>query len=621
MIYRCILPSWASELDNSKPRVLEGEFDEDKIARLNESFYNVYFLPNYPSLYDSSKPVDGSDIDTFRYVFVDMDLKDGAYTSKEEFIQVLKAFQLVPTLIVDSGNGIHAYWEIKDLDAKSFLKLQRRLMRKFRTDEAVAKIYQLMRTPGTINTKYQDGFKLCSAVDSSENTYTCETLDTVLPQLTREDEAYCEQHYNKTYRIDKKNLEIDDKLPLRFAQLLENSAEVKELWVGETDDRSKSDFRLGHLMFAHGFSKSEATSVLVNTVKAMERAPIHRLAYATGIVDKIWTYEITADKNSLNLSSTVKDILNKYGDNIKGSRFPCWKYIDATHHGFRLGQVIGLVAGSGVGKTAICLNMFQGFAQNNPDYDHFFVPLEQPVNEIAERWKIMCGEDTRLHERVHLISNYNEDGSFRHLSLEEIKTYILKFQEVTKRKVGCVVIDHIGALKMKGKEGENQGLIDICHSMKAFAVQTNTLLVMQSQAPRDKAGIGDLELNKDAAYGTMYFEAYCDYLITVWQPLKRCYTNPKCPTVTSFKFCKIRHKKQGLDSIQEDARYNLYFDSKHEKLREMTQDEEISFKFFNNEATNKRKEDRKTDVLSYNSITWTKGEHGNAEANKDVTRT
>jgi hypothetical protein len=298
------------------------------------------------------------------------------------------------------------------------------------------------------------------------------------------------------------------------------------------------------------------------------------------------------------LSSSVKDILLKKGNNIKGTRFPCYKYLDNTAHGFRLTQVIGLVAGSGVGKTAVTLNMFRGFVQSNPDYIHFFIPLEQPANEIAERWQLISGDDTSNHEKVHILSNYDDDGNFRNLSFDDIKDYLLKFQQVTGKKVGCVVIDHIGALKKKNKKGENQDLMDICHAMKAFAVETNTLLVMQSQAPREKAGSGDIELDKDAAYGTVYFESYCDYLITLWQPLKRVYSKG-APTTTAFKFCKIRHKNQKEDVIQEDVCYNLMFDPTTQRLRELTQIEQKSFDFFLNEAVNLRKKDKKTDVSQY----------------------
>lgn len=599
MLYVLLPPTWLREEIECKPFQYEGTIEQ--ALEYNAEGFNVYYYPNYPSLPPAGW-VKAHEVDTFEWVFVDMDLKDGVYASKEEFIALLlEDERLDPTKIVDSGGGVHAYWRVSDLDGMSFLRLARRLMRKFKTDDAVQQLKQLMRVPGTVNTKHKDDFKLCEQIYESSRVYTCEELDMLLSPISHEDEVYCKEHFEKAHDLQPM-AKVSDKLPNAFGKLLRANNEVRDIWSGNVDDRSKGDYRLGHIMFASGFTKDEAMSVLVNTSKALSRAPVHRVNYASNIVDKIWTFEESDDKESLDLSSTVKEILSRHGDAIKGTRFPCYPFLDNTHHGFRLGHVIGLVAGSGVGKTAMALNMFMGFVESNPDYEHVFIPLEQPSHEIADRWKGLCGDKVHLHEKVHVISNYGEDGSFRHLSLDDIREYVLKLQKVKKIKIGCVVIDHIGALKRKGAKGENQDLMDICHAMKAFAVQTNTLLVMQSQAPREKAGIGDLELNKDAAYGTVYFESYCDYLITLWQPLKRVYGHEGCPTVMAFKFCKIRHKKQKLDVIQEDVPYRLYFDSDTERAREMTQDEEASFDFFNKKATNKRKQDRKTDLVEYTSI-------------------
>lgn len=614
MVYRLILPDWAKEQNPDLPKVLEGEFSEEQLAEYNSQNYNVYYLPNYPSHYEKGVKVQGSHVDVFEYVFVDFDLKEGKYESKQAFLDVVADFPLIPSRVVDSGNGMHIYWCVTDLDAMNFLRIQRRLIRAFNTDDSMAKLYQLLRLPGYVNTKNPDDLKLCEELGNTGTTYTCEQLDAILPILTQEDEEYCKSHYAKTFQTAS-DVKVDDKLPIKWAHLVRSNPEVADIWAGNTDDRSKSDYRLGHIMFASGFTKEEATSVLVNSSKAMGRAPVHRVNYALGIIEKIWTFEMDATQAEA-LSSSVKDILSKGGNMLKGTRFPCYRYLDATEHGFRLGQVIGLVAGSGVGKTAMALNMFQGFVESNPDYVHFFIPLEQPGNEIADRWKTMCGDRTSLHDKVHVMSNYASDGTFRHLSLDEIKDYLLKFQKDTGHKVGCVVIDHVGALKKKSKEGENQGLMDICHAMKAFAVQTNTMLVMQSQAPREKAGIGDLELNKDAAYGTVYFESYCDYLITIWQPLKRLYKNRACPTVTAYKFCKIRHKKTNKDIIQEDAPMLLYFDPDTELMRELTQAEEQKVDFFQNQAVTARAKDRAKDLITYTKIDWTK-EESNGKVNSN----
>ncbi len=601
---RLILPQWVLDKNPNMKRVLEGKFTDEQLSKFNKDGYNVYYLPNGPKAYTPGITVDGSHIDSFSYVFVDFDTKAGNYASKDEFLEAIGVAGIEPAKAIDSGNGCHIYWKVSDLDAKSYLRFQRRLLRLFSTDEAVGQIFQLMRLPGYVNTKLEYNQAPCSILFESDKVYTSEELDKLLPPITLEDEVYCNQHYDRTYGLNQNETEISDILPPKFGKLLSDNREVKEIWSGHADDRSKNDFRLGHLMYSNGFTKDEALSVLVNSAKALQRAPIHRKSYAENIVNKIWTFELTEDKDSLDLSSSIRDILQRSGDTIKGTPFRCHKRIDNTVHGFRLGQVIGLVAGSGVGKTAMALNMFLWFSQENPDYHSFFVPLEQPANEIADRWKTMCGDDTSLHDKVHVISNYDNNGNFRHLSLDEIREYIEKFQETTGFKIGCVVIDHIGALKKKNSSDENQDLMAICHQMKSFAVQTNTLLVMQSQTSREKAGIGDIELDKGAAYGTSTFEWYCDYLITMWQPVKRCHSESACPTVTAFKFCKIRHKKTNQDVIQEDVPYYMYFNPETELMYDMTQDQITSFNFFLPKATNKRKADKKTELVTYISVPY-----------------
>lgn len=596
VVYRLIAPKW---LD--KP-VLEGQFSKTQINKANNEGYNVYYFPNYPANYKPGTSVTGRDIDIFNWCFVDCDLKDGKYKDKESFYQALGESGIRPTKIVDSGNGVHAYWRVSNLDAKAYLRFQRRLVRLFNTDEATTMLVQLLRVPGTKNTKNKDKYVDCVEVYSNTDTvYTAEELDKALPPITSADEDSCVKHYDRTYGLNQET-DISDTLPPRFGKFIKDNEEAKDLFINSSDDRSKSDYRLAHLMFADGFTREEAASVLVNCPKAMERAPIHRNNYAKNIVDKVWTFEDKTE--SVELSNSVESILSRGDDEyLKGKRFPCQPYFDGTEHGFRLTQVIGLCAGVGVGKTAIGLNLFKGFVERNPDYIHMFVSLEQPSREIAGRWKKMCGNNTTLHTKVHVLSNYNADGSYRNLSLTEIQNYILEFQSKTGVKIGCVCIDHIGVLKQEKKAGEYQGLRDICAQLKSFAVATETLLVIQSQTNRDKAGIGDLELHKDAAFGTQSFESYLDFLLVAWQPLKRVYDNEACPRVTAYKYAKVRTKSK-KDVLIEDQCYRLLFDQDTETLRPLTQDEETSFDYFANHALAMRKKDRKTDLVRYTSVKW-----------------
>ena len=600
MLCRLILPSWAREADPGLKPVLEGEFTNDEIIDYNTQGYNVYYLPNHPSTYQHGVIVDGSHIDRFNWVFVDCDLKDKKYTSKEHFIETIGLSEIAPTKIVDSGHGVHVYWKVSDLTAQTYLRLQYRLMRLFKTDDSIATLFQLMRLPGTVNTKNWDNLVLCETLLEDDITYTSEQLDKLLPNITQEDEQRCVMHYNRTFHINEVQIEIDDTLPAKFGQLIQDNKEAKELFAGNVEDRSKGDFRLGHLMYANGFSREEAMSVLVNSAKASQRAPHHRASYAQGIVDKIWTFELGTEKQKADTSPTVRYILQKGDSALKGTRFPCNRLIDDTVHGFRLGQVIGIIGGSGVGKTTLTLNTFIWFAENNPDYHHFFFSLEQPAGEIAARIQTICNGNESLYDKIHVVSNYADSGDFINFSIDDIEKHLLDWQEQTGKKVGACVIDHIGVLSKSDKNGENEGLIGICRRMKAIAVKVDMMLIMLSQAPREKAGIGDLELNKDAAFGTVFFESFVDYCLCLWQPLKRMYAEG-APTIMALKFAKIRHKKQGQDRIQEDVRYQLFFDPKTEILRETTQDEEVSAKFYLNKATNARKLDRKTDILPYES--------------------
>lgn len=597
-----IAPDWFLKEDPQASRVLEGLFTSSQIAYRNKQGYNVYWLPNHPIEYAGDETINGTHVDKFDYVFVDFDLKDKGYTSKEAFVEHVISECPAPTTIVDSGNGVHAYWKVSDLDAISYLRLSRRFMRLLKTDEAVGQLFQLMRLPETWNTKSKENKHWCFKLHDSETEYSCEDLDKFLPAITLDDEKYCQTHYDQTYNIATLDLTVDYKIPPKFGKLISSNKEIKRIWAGDSDDRSRDDYRLGHVMYANDFTKEEAMSVLVNSSKAMSRAPVHRLNYARNIIEKIWTYEKAEGKEELTLSSSVESILKKSVDVIKGTPFRCHPWIDNTAHGFRLGHVLGLVAGVGVGKTSLALNLFKWFAEKNPDYHHMFIPLEQPSGEIANRWSTMCEGNTALNSKIHIMSNYDDSGNYRNLSLDEIAEYVLKWQSQTTNKIGCIVIDHIGVLKKKGSNDENQDLITLCQNMKAFAVKTNTFLVMQSQTNREKAGIGDLELNKDAAYGTVNFEAYCDYLVTAWQPLKRTYKEPTCPTVTAYKFCKIRHKNSKNDVIQEDVPYYLYFDPNKEQLRDLTETEEKQFKYFLSKSTNLRKLDRKTDLVEYRSV-------------------
>src|SRR5690606_13115645 len=92
-------------------------------------------------------------IDVFNFIFVDMDLKDKVYETKEAFFRKLSEFPVKPTMVVDSGNGVHAYWSIQNLSRDEYVFSQLALIKHFNTDDSIYTVLQLMRLPGFMNTK------------------------------------------------------------------------------------------------------------------------------------------------------------------------------------------------------------------------------------------------------------------------------------------------------------------------------------------------------------------------------------------------------------------------------------------------------------------------------------
>lgn len=616
MIYRLILAPWRSEEVPSKRKILEGEFTPDELAVYNLDGYNIHNLPNYPS--HPVYPVDGTQIDIWEWVYVDMDLKDGVYATKEEFISTLNESLLKPTTTIDSGHGIHAYWRVSDLDAKSFLRLQRRLMKFYDTDKTLATLYQLMRPAGYLNVKRKGESKMVTELCSNPIVYTCEELDRRLPAITHEDEQYCVEHYERTMNPTQASADIDE-LPTRWFKFAKKGTEAYSLFYGNPKDRSVADYRLAHLMNADGFSKEEALAVLANGAKASERTTQHRFNYANNIIEKMWVALAKGER----LGYSVEELLEDSGDDeFEGTPFRCNELFDATECGFRLTHVLGLVGGAGSGKTAVSLNYFYHFAINNPTYTHVVFSLEQPKKEIAKRWRKLVGTNSSANRQVIIVDNYNDDGTYRHLSLGQCEAYVTELQEAGVA-VGCVMIDHIGLLRQGHHDGEREGLIEICTKMKSFAVNRNIMLIMQSQTSREKAKAGDVELDKDAAYGTTSFEWFVDWLVTIWQPLKRLHKEPKCPTVTCVKYCKIRHKHPN-DNIVEDVRYAFKFDTATGLLRRLNALEKESYDTWAQRATAERNLDKSKDIAAVTDATWATSAEGdkiNDSTAKDTTNT
>ncbi len=301
--------------------------------------------------------------------------------------------------------------------------------------------------------------------------------------------------------------------------------------------------------------------------------------------------------------------LYKKSEEIRGPDF-----LDVTEEKWRKGEVLGVVAGSGTGKSAISMKIIKDIIYNNTDNDdiHFFFSLEMPAKQIVKRWTKLVGKNSKASDRLFVIENKSTDDRITW-------QHIVKFVEDTcrqqKKKVGAIIVDHFMALSDKidttkqpnfdvsTDVNSGRGKIktisvkETCRLMKVIAEHLNCFLIIQNQSTIERAGHGDTPMGINAAYGAAQFAWFCDYIITVWQPLKR--VQDECMiAATGWQYSKIR--EVGLNDLTRVyTRHSIFYDLATGDFRHLTEIEQDEFNKMNEKANMLRKTDDKKEATNY----------------------
>ena len=561
-------PKFIREIPNM-PKTIEGCLSETDVKELNALGYNAYWFPNHPSkdVYsvDNVRHLSGKMIDKFQYVFVDMDSKDGNYTV-DEFLEVLKNFPAKPTQTVKSGHGVHAYWKMNNLTREEYIFTQFALLRHFNTDPSVWTVLQLMRVPGSLNTKEESNYKLAEIVEElSSGNASYDNISCFPPEifnLTEEDRNKAQNHLNKLTGVASVGLEhsVDmDVLPDSFIKLMAEDAQVKGLFedpVGTYGDRSGADMKLTNILFRKKFPKKEAMAIIANSQKALSKGA-YRSDYVQATLDKAYVDRVP--NKFMTVSQKLK--MGHQERSIKPVRGP--EIFDCLVKRWQKKQVLGLVAGSGVGKTTVVMQIIESMIENNyneNDDIYVFFSLEMPEHEIIERWVNLVGEDSKLADRLYVIGNEDDNDNPRNIGLQEIWEYCSDLKTQTGRDIGCITIDHIGIMSLRidtkkeqtfGIESEqNSGYGDVrtlslnsaCTQLKTLSKMLDTFVIPLTQTTKEK-GKGYTPLGKDAAYGISQYENIVDYMITLWQPLQLIQEQTEL-RMLAWQYAKIRHQSK-----------------------------------------------------------------------------
>lgn len=641
--YRLVKPIWGIEfLANKQPNpkfkekihgknTIEGaNFSKEELREWNEKGYNVYWFPNHPStdVYsDGVRHLRGNLIDTFSYVFVDMDLKDEVYESKEQFLEILKEFPTPPTMVVDSGNGVHAYWAIEDLTRDRYVFTQQALLRHFNTDHSVFTTLQLMRVPGYNNTKRHEDYVKCKVIKemSSGELHRWRDLPKeIFQNLTPEDKKRAQNHLDK---LDGKNVmafaeDIDlDELPEKFKTLLEKHPKIAELFENPSKDgdRSAADMSLANWLYSKDFDFKDCFTVIYNGQKAREKG-IHRFEYTQLTVEKVYSTrsdEEETEGHDFKIENATQFLRKKDGQvkqpQVMGSDYLDYKVLGEP---WRKHELLGIIAGAGIGKTSFALNIVRDIIENNPDSDEVYVffSLEMSKDQIISRWVELVGAKSKLTDRLYVQDTQDANGMPLMIGLQEMYDYCTKLKKVTGRGIGAIIIDHfhiIGKHINPNKQpnfginsaqgtgyGNNRNLSmeGMADQLKPLVKTLDTFGIVLTQTTKGK-GIGDIPLYKEACHGVSNYEWIMDRILTIWQPLMRIQDITPIRYL-SFQYAKIREKREN-DRIKELQPKLLTYDMVSGKLKPTNKKEYDTFLTLLPTANEARKRANGNDAGSY----------------------
>jgi len=277
--------------------------------------------------------------------------------------------------------------------------------------------------------------------------------------------------------------------------------------------------------------------------------------------------------------------------------------IDCLIRQWQRGDLTGILAGAGVGKTSFLLYIFKHILQNNPEGVVAFVSLEMTAGEIAEKWYKATENVPELADRLYIIENYDEEGKSRELSISDINIELMNIKSVLNTTIHAFALDHLHEVNINGALDYNPA----CKDLKNIAVELDAHGFILSQTTKGK-GIGDIPVPKDGCFGTSRYEWLMTNILTVFQPLRR--VEKECDlSIMGYQYAKIRYKNK-TDKIKEGMNYLLRFDFDTEDLLELDNDEIATFKMYYEKVLELRQNEAKFKSYQFDLGRDIKGKDG-----------
>jgi replicative DNA helicase len=197
--------------------------------------------------------------------------------------------------------------------------------------------------------------------------------------------------------------------------------------------------------------------------------------------------------------------------------------LDAIIGGVRRGEVCGVMARPGIGKTLFLGHMI-GLAVDT-NVKTLMFSLEMPVEQIVSRLaRSTYGVGRHELESAAISGRYDgEQYQSTYGSLSVVDTPGLSMADIERRisaedDVQLVIIDHLGLIGGGRSLSTYDRVSQIARQVKEVAKRTHTAIMLAVQVSREAGGDGSRELTLGAARDSGIIEEVMDYLLAMRRP-------------------------------------------------------------------------------------------------------
>jgi replicative DNA helicase len=241
------------------------------------------------------------------------------------------------------------------------------------------------------------------------------------------------------------------------------------------------------------------------------------------------------------------------------------------------GEVLTVLAKSGVGKSAFVQSVIANIASNSKNITSLFCSMEQPEAQCYERWAQMVHnisgatvekgwnlDEFRKETGAELRERFGDrvlTCAVPGLRLSEIEQAIDLSEMKTGNKVNVVCLDYMGLIDGSDFDRTQYGQVSrIAREIKNLAKTKKVVVIVLCQVSRQEGDEGSSPLSIGSARDSGAIEESADYLLGLHRP----YIGD--PEKDSEMVIQILKNRKGRTSIEG---FSYYFDRVSLKITEM----------------------------------------------------